>query len=489
MSRRILRADRLRHSMNAGKADKVAQFIRDYRAVAVAIGPIQWRLFFEHGATNGRAPAKQLNHICGAAPVQMACAQAAEQIDSWISNRANDFVNLVRHSRLPAETRKALYAVNRRKAWFTRPSLTGIDDDAHVLARRIMRQVMKRHRRPDLAHISPRLDARVASADLPRMAGHGDLWASLRLPNRGRVEIPLHASDHFSKRGGELCPVVQLCTELNGAVGVRLISDMTDKFAAEREAYEPRCESIGIDFGLATLVATSRGDLLGRALIADLIRIDRQMTGIARHRMRSGEKPRASDRYRGLVARVRGMLQTRINAALNAIVRIHAPAVLTVERLNFRSPDLSRRVNRILSNCGRAAFKAKLADLEERFGIVAEEVPSPYTSQECSSCGYVAAGNRRSQSEFQCCFCGHRKHADVNGAIIVKGRRSAGLGDRFLTKGAILAELVRQFCERFPRSQGAAADPRFLNPYFRAWASAARNALATQDLVSCAQKQ
>src|SRR5215831_13302315 len=208
-SDRILRADYLPHSMNGDKKQRLAQFIRDYRAVTVQIGHRQWRLFFESGSVNKYLPAKDLNYICGAAPVQMATQQGVEQIKSWMSNRAN------------------------------------------------------------------------------------------------------------------------------------------------------------------------------------------------------------------------------------VIVEDRKPAELTIEHLNFRSPELSKRMNRIIQNCGRAVFKAKLTDLEECFGIVAHEVPSPYTSQECSSCGYVDRRNRRSQFEFLCRFCGMQKHADVNAACTVKGRRSSGLGDKFLTKGAI----------------------------------------------------
>jgi len=53
-------------------------------------------------------------------------------------------------------------------------------------------------------------------------------------------------------------------------------------------------------------------------------------------------------------------------------------------------------------------------------------------SQECSSCGYVDRRNRRSQSEFLCRSWGRQKHPDVHAACTVKGRRSAGLGDKFL---------------------------------------------------------
>ena len=41
----------------------------------------------------------------------------------------------------------------------------------------------------------------------------------------------------------------------------------------------------------------------------------------------------------------------------------------------------------------------------------------PYTSQRCSACGHVDAGNRVSQAEFQCLSCGHEANADLNAAI------------------------------------------------------------------------
>ena len=96
MTNRILRADRLGQSMNIGKQRRVARFVRDYRSVAVQIGSRQWRLFFETGQINKNMPATDLNHICGAAPVQMATRQVVEQIKSWIGNRANEFADIVR---------------------------------------------------------------------------------------------------------------------------------------------------------------------------------------------------------------------------------------------------------------------------------------------------------------------------------------------------------------------------------------------------------
>ena len=43
-------------------------------------------------------------------------------------------------------------------------------------------------------------------------------------------------------------------------------------------------------------------------------------------------------------------------------------------------------------------------------------VPAHHTSQRCSACGHVDAGNRTSQSVFRCTNCDHEANADVNAA-------------------------------------------------------------------------
>jgi putative transposase len=175
--------------------------------------------------------------------------------------------------------------------------------------------------------------------------------------------------------------VVQLCTDDASRVKVRLVQDMAKPFAATKAAYEPKIDSLGIDFGLSSLAATSAGRMFGVRLIDDLKRIDKQILGIARHRMHSGGKPRDSQGYRSLVTRDRGMLKTRINAALNSILRIHPPVAVVVERLDCHNPGLSKRMNRLITNCGRAVFRAKLVDLKDKFGIAAIEVAAPNTAE------------------------------------------------------------------------------------------------------------
>src|SRR5690606_10334745 len=86
-----------------------------------------------------------------------------------------------------------------------------------------------------------------------------------------------------------------------------------------------------------------------------------------------------------------------------------------------------RRMNRLLQNCGRSVVRQKLQDLEERYGVAATAVNAAYSSQECSTCGYVDARSRDGE-RFRCLWCERRIHADVNAARIIGRRRSPCLG-------------------------------------------------------------
>jgi hypothetical protein len=78
---------------------------------------------------------------------------------------------------------------------------------------------------------------------------------------------------------------------------------------------------------------------------------------------------------------------------------------IVLEDLNFKSPKLSKRMNRILQNFGKSIIKEKFEMINFDLGIEIEYVSAAYTSKECSVCGYVSNYNRKSQSEFCCEMC------------------------------------------------------------------------------------
>ena len=73
-------------------------------------------------------------------------------------------------------------------------------------------------------------------------------------------------------------------------------------------------------------------------------------------------------------------------------------------------------LNRSILAQGWYGLRTKLEYKAEWYGRQFVPVPAHHTSQRCSACGHVAAGNRPSQSVFRCTNCGHEANADVNTA-------------------------------------------------------------------------
>jgi putative transposase len=454
--------------------------LRAYRAGAALIAREQWRLLYEAGRLNKnhRSPEeKALAAVVGAANrLQMVRHQVVGILRGFLNTRADEFARVVQRSTLAPAVKHQLHTVNRRGAWFSRapvPMKDGgaITPEAHRLARAIMRHLLAPHRRPDMSRINAVLDARAATLAPAATATLHLVWVTIStmVPTQ-RVAIPLVSHPHFRDRAGTRKATIQLNEDRNGRLTVGVITDVSAAFAASRAAYQPRCEEMALDWGLRTLFGTDRGDLLGRGFLTRLRYYDARITRLARYRAKHGLRVR-SPRYDREITRLRGFLRETVNRVLNAIVERDAPRRLIVERLWFRRPELSRRMNRLVTNAGRALVQAKLKDLEERYGIEVVEVQAAYSSQECSACHYVDA-KRRDGERFCCRRCGYTRHADVNGARTLRSRRSrlagGGVG---LTKAATLRALVAaDLRERPARLKsgrwGASRDPRKRNPYY-----------------------
>ena len=255
---------------------------------------------------------------------------------------------------------------------------------------------------------------------------------------------------------------------------IGVVSDMRAVFEHQAATYQPRCKALALDLGLCTLLATDDGELHGRNWLQTIERFDRLLTGIARHRQQLG-LPVASERYRFHAQRLRGWLKTEIHRIVNRLIDRKRPETLIVEKLDFfRSPRLSRRLNRLVSNFGKGILTAKLAEIEKQFGIAVEHRDAAYTSQQCASCGYIDKRNRSTQAQFHCLFCTTRCQADVQAARALRHRRSVSspVPNHRLGRQHLLVELTRHFNARHTRPRGGPTDPRFTNPYFRDWANA-----------------
>ena len=501
----VIRCDLLSSNMTAAKERQVRALLAAYRRGAVMLAREQWRLFFETGrfSKNYDEDKATFATVIGAANrVQMCRWQVVGQLESWMSNRANEFRAAVTRSSLAPDTKHMLHVINRLGMWFSRDEITMkgtgeiVPDAVRRLGRSIMRRVMRQHRRPDLSRLSMRLDYRAASLQAPSEAtqdGRVGWWVNMStMEKRSKIAVPLLTYQRHKGRGGQFSNGVLVTEDRDtGRLLFGVASDIGEKCAASRAAYRPERDVMALDFGLSTLFAGDDGALLGRNWLKVLRAYDRRITEIACGMQRRGREPRDSVRYRKTIIALRGWIRTEVGRVLNALVAAKRPATLVLGRLDFRNPALSDRLNRIIQTCGRAVVRAKLSDFRDRFGITSKEVNPVYTSQTCSCCGYVDTRNSPSQGVFHCLWCGSRMHADVNRTRNIGRRRAAPIGFVDQSKAAILAELVIHFGVRRVYStrsggRGSTADPRLTNPYFgRATTKTARmsNALSLPDLV------
>lgn len=158
-------------------------------------------------------------------------------------------------------------------------------------------------------------------------------------------------------------------------------------------------------------------------------------------------------------------MENEINRLINVIIKIYKPKRIIIERLDFRSPELSKRLNRMIQNFGKRYIKQKLERLQQLYGIEVIEVNPAYTSQECSSCGYVDKRNRKDTQEFECKACGNKTNAQINGAKNILKRSS--LGSLYLTKKQVLKMLTVRYLERLKGCKSPPLDVIKDNPYFK----------------------
>lgn len=377
--------------------------------------------------------------------------QAKGALDSWMELRETEFRRVVNGSSLSPDMKRELYDINRRHEWW-KPE----DDEAHRMARRIIKHLRERVPFPDMRRCrTMSMDGKIARVGTPVNAFHFQYWAVVSTLDKGHpVRIPLTVDPRMNENTlhGDEQAANHLQARINrdGSIDLHL---MTVKAKARKRSSGM---VIGMDWGLKSLFATSQGQLHGLKLYTWLQQRDKELTALTRALAKSGIRYRQSRRYRNLNKRIRDYTRNEVNRILNLLSRQEIREIV-VEELDFRNGGLSKKMNRIISRAGRNAVKAKLKDLEDNKGITVTKVNPAYTSQECPSCGYVNPRNRPTQEHFRCTCCGYRSQADINASHNILARRSREDGWRRIGRRQILAMLLREHDERFHPTGGHAA--------------------------------
>ncbi|HKJ84404.1 MAG TPA: transposase [Mariprofundaceae bacterium] len=464
MSSQAVHMRSYRHQVPAtkGKVEWLrAGLFADYSAAANALSAwlnTQWLRYFETLEKGDRpmrlipgVPA-HIKEIGGTTVAQQAYANSVyPAFVSKIGNVVGDIrveINALRQGEdaPDTDTLKALYYLNKSRRWLDHHS--DLPDEWGAWLADVFWKHWTHGGLPNFGDNIVYLDQRNLRLRESRVR-HFERWARITHRKHG-FEFPVGTNPYADRHEGVQKGQFRLYFNRdNDRIEADLIKAVD--FSDARESYADGLDAgreVALDFGMTSLFTTDAGHRYGAGMIDYLTGLDRRIQRIQAECQRRGYRLSRSKRYRKLVRRMREHLTCRVNEALNRIVTVERPSILIVERLDFHSPNLSRRMNRLVQNCGRKAVANKLVLLQQELGIDYIEVNPAYSSQTCSRCGYVDRKNRSSRDNFKCRFCDHKDCADTNAAINIRTRRSWPEWLHHAHRRIVLNRLVSEFVQR-----------------------------------------
>lgn len=380
--------------------------------------------------------------------VQTCYKQTLETYSSWLVNLEDKVRSLLVGSSFEDEfTLITCYCINKLHLWYHSsvelkwhqtkegnllvPSKTHkanvtlpVSSDILFLMRKLIKRARKCIRFPQLKRAKTlKLDENVAVLEVSKKASHFDYFLKLSTLQKGKpIYLPLKRNPYLDDclKKGERLPFVQ----------VRL-TDKTCTISAivsyDKAPLRSPTESIGLDFGMVAMFTTSDGERHGLSSFTKLKIWDEELLQLTKELQKQSIKLSTNARYVQLQRRIKSYFKNEIGRILNKLAKKNV-GVFVVEKLDFRAAGLSKRMNRLIGRTYRAFVNAKLARLEEQYGIQIIAVNPAYTSQECSRCHYVSKDNRKTQKDFVCRHCHYSCNADVNAGRVINQRRSLMLG-------------------------------------------------------------
>ena len=206
-------------------------------------------------------------------------------------------------------------------------------------------------------------------------------------------------------------------------------------FGTERELAQkpihPSKSAIGIDLGVAKLVATSDGQVIKpkNSFKANQIKLAKLQRGLAKKVKFSENWKKQNRKIQKLHSHIANIRHDYLHKISTSISKSHA--MIACEDLKVA--NMSKSASGSMENKGRHV-KAKSglnkSILDQGWGMMIDmleykqqwqgglliKVDPRYTSQTCFKCKHVAKENRRTQAEFECVKCWYVANADFNAA-------------------------------------------------------------------------
>jgi len=170
---------------------------------------------------------------------------------------------------------------------------------------------------------------------------------------------------------------------------------------------------VGIDRGIKKIAVTSENQFFDGSHIKKVSKRYEKLRGALQS---CGSK--SAKRHLRKISKKENRFRTDANHAITKrIVETLEPgAVIVLEKLTGirQNARLRKKQRKELHKWNFYQFEQFLTYKAEARGMKVEHVDARYTSQKCSSCGYISRSNRQSQAVFNCKHCGFSLNADIN---------------------------------------------------------------------------
>ena len=223
----------------------------------------------------------------------------------------------------------------------------------------------------------------------------------------GRMKVPFLVGQYRSFNDKSIKGQVDLTFENN-----KFYLNIVIEFP-EGTPFDPK-GILGIDKGIINIATTSDGDTFSGSQI-DMIRI--RYSKLRQSLQKAGTK--SAKRHLKKIAKKQTRFQKDMNHRISKQIIAKAKgterAVALEDLKGIRTRQKVRKADR--QRFGNWAFFQLDSFIEYKAKMVG--VPVIYidprnTSRTCSACGFISKSNRKSQSVFSCCSCGHTANADIN---------------------------------------------------------------------------
>ena len=208
---------------------------------------------------------------------------------------------------------------------------------------------------------------------------------------------------------------------------------------------------VGVDRGVHVLAALSDGRLIANAAVGERrkaasARLQRELEAVTVRDGAGRVLNRRDPQRQKAQARLGRAKEREANARRDYAHKVsrqivNGADVIALEKLRLRAMTRSAKgsverpgrhvrakagLNRRLLDSGFGLLRQMIVAKAEEAVRTVVEVDARFSSQTCAHCGHVASESRR-RRRYCCIACGYATHADVNAALVIRGRAQLAL--------------------------------------------------------------